>query len=73
MTADSQKDIRSLKAVGRICAETLRVMQAKVRAGMTARERAFLEAEGALRTKRSPRKSSIPSSLQRTSRSSLRY
>ena len=52
MTADSQKDIESLKTIGRICAEALRVMQAHVRAGMTTREldeigRAFLEAEGA--------------------------
>jgi len=52
MTADSQKDIEALKAIGRICAETLRRMQASVRAGMTTREldeigRAFLEAEGA--------------------------
>jgi len=52
MTADSQKDIQHLKAVGRICAETLRTMQAQVCVGMTTRElddigRAFLEAEGA--------------------------
>jgi methionyl aminopeptidase len=52
MTADSQKDIQYLKAIGRICAEALRVMQAHVRAGLTTRElddigRAFLEAEGA--------------------------
>ena len=52
MTADSQKDIDALKAIGRICAETLRRMQGAVRAGMTTRElddigRAFLEAEGA--------------------------
>ena len=52
MTADSQKDIDHLKAIGRICAETLRRMQGAVRAGMTTREldeigRAFLEAEGA--------------------------
>ena len=52
MTADSQKDIQHLKAIGRICAEALRKMQASVRAGMTTRElddigRAFLEAEGA--------------------------
>jgi methionyl aminopeptidase len=52
MTADSQKDIENLKAIGRICAETLRRMQASVRAGMTTRElddigRGFLEAEGA--------------------------
>jgi len=52
MTADSQKDIQYLKAIGRICAETLRTMQANVHVGMTTREldemgRAFLEAEGA--------------------------
>jgi len=52
MTADSQKDIQYLKAIGRICAEALRKMQAHVRAGVTTREldeigRAFLEAEGA--------------------------
>jgi methionyl aminopeptidase len=52
MTADSQKDIQYLKAIGRICAEALRVMRTSVRAGMTTREldeigRAFLEAEGA--------------------------
>ena len=52
MTADSQKDIQSLKAIGRICAEALRKMTGQVRAGMTTREldeigRAFLEAEGA--------------------------
>src|SRR5919206_4715873 len=52
MTADSQKDIEYLKAVGRVCAETLRKMMGQVRAGMTTREldeigRAFLEAEGA--------------------------
>ena len=52
MTADSEKDIQALKAIGRVCAETLRKMMAAVRAGMTTREldeigRAFLEAEGA--------------------------
>jgi methionyl aminopeptidase len=52
MTADSQKDIESLKAIGRICAETLRRMMDVTRAGMTTREldeigREFLEAEGA--------------------------
>lgn len=52
MTADSQKDIQSLKAIGRICAETLRKMMNATRAGMTTREldeigRALLEAEGA--------------------------
>src|SRR5678816_676670 len=52
MTADSQKDIEYLKAIGRICAETLRKMMNATRAGMTTREldeigRVFLEAEGA--------------------------
>ena len=52
MTADSQKDIQALKAIGHVCAETLRKMMAGVRAGITTREldeigRAFLEAEGA--------------------------
>jgi len=52
MTADSPKDIQHLKAIGRICAETLRKMRHAVRVGMTTREldeigRAFLEAEGA--------------------------
>ena len=52
MTADSAQDIKHLKAIGRICAETLRKMMGLVRAGMTTREldemgRAFLEAEGA--------------------------
>ncbi|HAV76210.1 MAG TPA: type I methionyl aminopeptidase [Anaerolineae bacterium] len=52
MTADSQIDIQYLKAIGRICAETLRRMMDATRAGITTREldgigRAFLEAEGA--------------------------
>ena len=52
MTADSQKDIQALKAIGHICAETLRRMQNAARAGITTRGldeigRAFLEAEGA--------------------------
>ncbi len=52
MTADSQKDIESLKIIGRICAQTLRKMMEAVRAGMTTREldefgRALLDAEGA--------------------------
>lgn len=52
MTADSQKDIQALKAIGRICAEILRRMQGAVRAGMTTREldeigRLVLETEGA--------------------------
>jgi len=52
MTANSPEDIQYLKAIGRICAEALRTMQAQVRVGMTTRElddigRAFLETEGA--------------------------
>jgi methionyl aminopeptidase len=52
MTADSQKDIDALKAVGRVCAETLHKMMDATRAGMTTLEldeygRALLEAEGA--------------------------
>jgi methionyl aminopeptidase len=52
MTADSQKDIEYLKAIGRICAATLRKMMDATRPGMTTREldeigRALLEAEGA--------------------------
>ena len=52
MTADSAKDIEYLKAIGRVCAETLRKMMGQTRAGMTTREldeigRAFLEANGA--------------------------
>jgi methionyl aminopeptidase len=52
MTADSQKDLQYLKAVGRVCAEVLRRMMNATRAGMTTRQldeigRALLEAEGA--------------------------
>lgn len=52
MTAESAIDIKNLKAIGRICAETLRRMMNSTRAGMTTREldeigRALLEAEGA--------------------------
>lgn len=52
MTADSQKDIEYLKAIGRVCAEALRKMMNATRAGITTREldeigRAFLDAEGA--------------------------
>ena len=52
MTAESAIDIKNLKAVGRVCAETLRKMMSATRAGMTTREldeigRALLEAEGA--------------------------
>src|SRR5512138_144960 len=52
MTADSERDIAALKAIGRICAETLRKMMAAARAGMTTLEldrigRELLQAEGA--------------------------
>jgi methionyl aminopeptidase len=52
MTADSQKDIDSLRNIGRICATTLRKMMDAARAGMTTREldeigRQPLETEGA--------------------------
>ncbi len=52
MTADSQKDIDSLKLLGRICAQTLHKMMAAARAGMTTYEldeigRTLLEAQGA--------------------------
>ena len=52
MTADSEIDIRALKAIGRICAETLRKMMLAVRPGLTTAElddkgRGFLESEGA--------------------------
>ncbi len=54
-----EEDIEALKAIGRICAETLRKMMAAARAGMTTREldeigRGLLEAEGA----RAPRRRS---------------
>ena len=52
MTVDSEKDIQALKAIGRICAATLRKMMQAVRPGITTGEldaggRALLEAEGA--------------------------
>ena len=52
MTAESANEIKNLKAIGRICAETLRKMIEAARPGMTTREldeigRALLEAEGA--------------------------
>lgn len=52
MTADSGKDLEYLKAVGRVCGETLRKMMDAARAGMTTREldeigAALLEVEGA--------------------------
>jgi len=52
MTADSEDDVKSLKAIGRICAEVLRKMMQAVRPGITTGElddigRGLLEAEGA--------------------------
>ncbi len=52
MTADSEKDIEALKAIGHICAETLRKMMEAAEPGMTTRQldaigRRLLEAEGA--------------------------
>ncbi len=52
MTADSENDIKSLKAIGHICAEVLRKMMQAVRPGITTGElddigRGLLEAEGA--------------------------
>jgi methionyl aminopeptidase len=52
VTADSAIDIQRLKAIGRICAETLHKMMSQTRAGITTHEldeigRALLEAEGA--------------------------
>jgi methionyl aminopeptidase len=52
MTADSERDIEALKAIGRICADTLRKMMAAARAGMTTLEldhigRQLLESQGA--------------------------
>src|SRR5215208_4626741 len=52
MTAESAIDIKNLKAIGRVCAETLRKMMDATRPGMTTREldeigHALLEAEGA--------------------------
>lgn len=52
MTADSENDIRHLKAIGRICAQVLRTMLKAVRPGITTAEldemgRRLLEVEGA--------------------------
>ncbi len=52
MTADTEEDIKALKAIGHICAETLHKMMAAARAGMSTREldeigRSLLEAKGA--------------------------
>jgi methionyl aminopeptidase len=52
MTADNVKDLQALKAIGRICADTLRRMMQAVRSGITTGElddygRRLLEAEGA--------------------------
>jgi methionyl aminopeptidase len=52
MTADSANDIEALKAIGHVCAETLRRMMAAAQPGMTTREldeigRALLNEAGA--------------------------
>jgi methionyl aminopeptidase len=52
VTADSEGDIRSLRAIGHICAETLKKMMQAVRPGITTGEldeigRGLLEAHGA--------------------------
>ena len=52
MTADTEQDIQALKAIGHICAETLRKMMEAVRPGMTTGEldnigRGLLESVGA--------------------------
>ncbi len=52
MTADSATDIEALKAIGHVCADTLRKMMAAAQPGMTTREldeigRALLRAAGA--------------------------
>ncbi len=52
MTADSDKDLEALKAIGHVCADTLHKMMKAARPGMTTRElddrgRRWLEAAGA--------------------------
>lgn len=52
MTADSEKDIKALKAIGRICAMALKKMMKHAQAGITTGEldaigKEFLEKEGA--------------------------
>lgn len=52
MTVESEQDLKHLKAIGRICAETLRKMMAAAKAGMSTREldeigRKHLESVGA--------------------------
>ncbi len=52
MTADSESDIKGLKAIGRVCADTLRKMMAAVRPGITTAEldefgQELFKAEGA--------------------------
>ena len=52
MTADSERDIKALKAIGRVCARVLRSMMQAVRPGLTTLEldqlgRGLLQAEGA--------------------------
>jgi methionyl aminopeptidase len=52
MTADTEEDLEALRAIGHVCAETLRKMMQAVRPGMTTRElddcgRELLEISGA--------------------------
>jgi len=52
MTADSENDIKYLKAIGRVCAQTLKKMMKEAKPGMTTAEldrigKEFLEKEGA--------------------------
>lgn len=52
MTADSEHDIKYLKAIGRVCAQTLKKMMKEAKPGMTTTEldcigKEFLEKEGA--------------------------
>ena len=53
MIADSEKDIKALKAIGRVCAETLKLMMKEAKPGMTTGEldnigNEFLKREGAV-------------------------
>ena len=53
MIADSEKDIKALKAIGRVCAEALKLMMKEARPGMTTGEldnigNEFIEKEGAV-------------------------
>ena len=53
MIADSEEDIKALKAIGRVCADTLKLMMRKARPGMTTGEldnigNEFIRKEGAV-------------------------